>query len=248
MAKKGEKILTIKRVMKLGFEKLSVITTDILDGFTSIGDYAFEDCYNLTSIEIPNSISSIGYAAFRNCSRLTTVTINNGVTKIGDNAFEWCTGLTSVSIPNSITSIGWGAFLHCHRLTSVFIPNNVTYIGYWSFWDCSSLTPITIGDKTYEKQVITNGKCKAYKAFNADMTCRDFHYKEGETYEIEDTPKLCKNGFHACLNFTDIFNYYFGEIGKDIVIHEVELEDVSDERRDDSKVVAKKISIGKRIL
>ena len=106
----------------------------------------------------------------------------------------------------------------------------------------------TIGDKIYKPKTVTNGKCKAYKAFNADMTCRGFQYKEGETYEYEGEPKLCKCGFHACLNLADVFTYYCGKLGKDIVIHEVELEGVSDEYYVDSKVVAKKITIGKRIL
>ena len=105
-----------------------------------------------------------------------------------------------------------------------------------------------IGDKSFETQEVVNGKCKAYKAFNADLTCRGFQYEEGKTYEIEDDPKLCERGFHACLTLTDVFIYYSGEFGKDIIVHEVELEDVSEERRDDSKVVAKKITIGKRIL
>lgn len=80
------------------------------------------------------------------------------------------------------------------------------------------------------------------------MKCRGFQYKEGKTYEIDGEPMLCKCGFHACLSLSDIFTYYYGEIGKDIVVHEVELEGVSNERRSDSKVVAKKITIGKRIL
>jgi hypothetical protein len=46
----------------------------------------------------------------------------------------------------------------------------------------------------------------------------------------------------------DVFNYYNGRLCKDIVVHEVELEGVNRERRNDSKVVAKKITIGKRIL
>ena len=96
---------------------------------------------------------------------------------------------------------------------------------------------------------MVDGKCKAYKAFNADMTCRDFQYEEGKTYELNDEPKLCKKGFHACLNLIDVFNYYHGKIGQDVVVHEVELEGVSDEHNKyNSKVVAKKITIGKRIL
>ena len=107
---------------------------------------------------------------------------------------------------------------------------------------------IKIGDKTYEKQVIKDGKCKAYKAFNADMTCRGFQYKEGETYEYEGKPKLCICGFHASLSLLDVFNYYVGRIGKNMVVHEVYLEGITNERRNDPKVVAQKITIRKRIL
>ena len=81
------------------------------------------------------------------------------------------------------------------------------------------------------------------------MTCRGFQYEEGKTYKIDGEPELCHRGFHACLKLLDVFDYYYGELGKDIVVHEVELEGVSDERdEDNSKVVAKKITIGKRIL
>ena len=46
-----------------------------------------------------------------------------------------------------------------------------------------------------------------------------------------------------------MFNYYNGVFGEDVVVHEVELDGVSDEKnKGDSKVVAKKITIGKRIL
>ena len=86
---------------------------------------------------------------------------------------------------------------------------------------------------------------KAYKGFNPDMTCRKFQYEEGEEYETE-TAKLCESGFHACECPLSVFNYYApcndkGELNK---FHEVELEDVSDEKGDDTKVVAKKIKIG----
>ena len=54
---------------------------------TSIGDYAFDDCFGLTSITIPNSVTSIGFGAFRNCSGLTSITIPNSVFVIADRAF-----------------------------------------------------------------------------------------------------------------------------------------------------------------
>ncbi len=41
---------------------------------TSIGSYAFANCYGLTSITIPNKVTSIGSYAFRNCTALCTLT------------------------------------------------------------------------------------------------------------------------------------------------------------------------------
>lgn len=86
---------------------------------------------------------------------------------------------------------------------------------------------------------------KAYKGFNSDMTCRGFQYEGGKTYET-DSAVLCESGFHACESPLDVFNYYppcdeYGNLNK---FHEVELEDVSSERGDDTKVVGKKIKIG----
>ena len=77
---------------------------------TSIGKSAFYECWDLTSVTIPNSVTSIGEYAFFGCSGLTSVTIPNSVTSIGEGAFAGCSGLTSVTIPNSVTSIGASAF------------------------------------------------------------------------------------------------------------------------------------------
>lgn len=116
----------------------------IESGVTSIGNYAFEKCGNVTDITIPNSVITIGKDAFQYCISLTSVTIPNNVTKLGADAFNGCRGLTSVIIGNSVTSIEPCAFMGCSSLTSVTIGNSVTSIGGRAFEDCSSLTTITI--------------------------------------------------------------------------------------------------------
>ena len=125
-------------------ECYGLTSVTIPNSVTSIGDYAFDQCSVLISITIPNSVTSIGSGAFRGCSGLTSVTIPNSVTSIGDYAFKGCSGLTSVTIPNSVTSIGWGAFDGCFGLSSVTIPNSVTSIGGYAFSGCSGLTSVTI--------------------------------------------------------------------------------------------------------
>ena len=84
---------------------------------------------------------------------------------------------------------------------------------------------------------------KAYKGFDKNMQCRGFQYEEGKVYETDEA-KLCESGFHACERPLDVLTYY---PPGDSVYHVVELDEVSNERRDDSKVCGEKIKIGAAI-
>ncbi len=89
---------------------------------TTIGDYAFSWCSDLTRITIPHSVTTIGVEAFYYCSGLTSITIPDSVTTIGDYAFNRCFGLTSITIPDSVTTMGYSAFGGCSGLlTSITV-------------------------------------------------------------------------------------------------------------------------------
>ena len=121
---------------------------------TSIGEYAFESCSELTSVTIGKHVYSIGKYAFRGCSGLTSVVVdkNNGTYDSRNNCnaiIETSTnklivGCKNTTIPNSVTSIGKFAFAYCSGLTTVTIPNSVTTIGDYAFSGCTGLTSVTI--------------------------------------------------------------------------------------------------------
>ena len=48
----------------------------------------------------------------------------------------------------------------------------------------------------------------AYKAFDENFRCRDFLYEVGMEYHINGDVEMCENGFHACEDLMDTFNYY----------------------------------------
>ena len=86
---------------------------------------------------------------------------------------------------------------------------------------------------------------KAYKGFNADLTCRDFQYEVGKEYEIKGDIECCNNGFHACRSPLDVFGYYL--LDKDCNLArfcEVEQSGKIDTRESyDTNVASSKIKI-----
>lgn len=112
---------------------------------TSIPSEAFYQGSNqhsdITSIVIPKSVTSIGEYAFKNCSNLTSINIRNATT-FGTEAFHGCTNLTSIVIPNA-TSIGEAAFSHCTHLSSITLPN-ITSLWQGTFYECTNLTSVEI--------------------------------------------------------------------------------------------------------
>jgi len=109
-----------------------------------INNYAFNNCYSLQSITIPNSITNIGDRAFNGCYSLQSITIPSGVTSIGTYAFNNCYSLQSITIPSGVTSIEGSTFRSCYSLQSITIPSGVTSIGTYAFAVCYSLQSITI--------------------------------------------------------------------------------------------------------
>lgn len=105
----------------------------IPSGVLSIGNNAFFNNLNITSVNIPDSVLTIGATSFTNLQRLTTLTIGNNVTDIGNSAFEGAFRLTTLVIPDSVVTIGSAAFSGTNALTSLTLGNQLTTIGQSAF-------------------------------------------------------------------------------------------------------------------
>lgn len=126
-----------------------------------IGDDAFYNYYNLTSVVISDSITSIGERAFQFCNGLTSIVIGNGITSIGEKAFYHCYALTSTIYNGTIAQ--WcnisfdgsdaNPISYSHNLTiggtiitnNLVIPNSVTKIKPYAFDGVDHLTNIFFG-------------------------------------------------------------------------------------------------------
>ena len=124
----------------------ALTTVTLPETLTSIGSYAFMRCISLTSIDLPEGLTSIGNSAFSNCTALTSIDLPDGLKSIETYAFYNCTSLKSIPLPKELTTIGNDAFRNCTSLTSIDLPDKVTTIGGYAFNSCSALESIDLPD------------------------------------------------------------------------------------------------------
>ncbi len=170
----------------------SLIIPETIDGYkvTTLSSSAFQKCYGLSEITIPNGVVSIGNYCFDNCTGLKKVTIPEGVTTIGTGAFRGCTGLTSIKIPNTVTSLGESAFDGCLSLSNVNLSDNLTTIKKSTFADCTSLVEIVL---PVNLTTILGDTFSFYAAFDGCSSLKWIKIQENVVSIDEDTFASCKN-------------------------------------------------------
>ena len=126
------------------------------NGITEIGNYAFWDCANLESIEIPSSVTYIGVFNFlldTNLKRINVDGNNKHYSSVDGVLFSKDKKSiikypnkkqNTYSIPNTVTNISSYAFRDDTNLEYISLPKNVTSVDYGAFIDCPNLIKVTL--------------------------------------------------------------------------------------------------------
>ena len=148
-----------------GIKPGKILAIRVADGITSIPDRAFEGCFRLSEILLPDSVHTIGAYALRGCTRLTTVRLPEGINRIpaglfcgdwaletvnipesvrviGEDAFRECKSLKNLQLPEYLTQLGNGAFAYCTGIESLTLPFRIRYIPTGAFYGCTNLKEI----------------------------------------------------------------------------------------------------------
>lgn len=112
---------------------------------TNIGEEAFGGCTELSKINFPASIKEIGASAFSGCFSLKNIDLSSvSIEIVRDRLFSDCSGLVSVQLPADLTKIGEAMFSGCTSLTSIDLPATITAVDDRAFQDCSKLKDINL--------------------------------------------------------------------------------------------------------
>lgn len=128
------------------FERTGLETVEIPSSVTSVGAYAFNQCYDLNTLIIGSGVRTIGEKAFNDCKSLETIEFQKGTTTLdfASGVFAGNESLKHVVFPEGLKNIGDGMFNQCHNLMSVRLPNSLEYIGANAFEECTSMSYLTI--------------------------------------------------------------------------------------------------------
>ena len=171
-------------------------------GVTGIGSYAFENCKNLSSVEIGNTVQKIGEGAFSNCLTLKSVTIPSSVDTIAYGAFWWCPDLDTVYFEGNAPEMGDEIF-HNMSLTAYYVANDKTwtsakrgnYGGHvtWKTWYGNREEGSIYVDPMNLGEISVNNKGKGYSwytltdAKGSPITDTEIEYTIGSTCKITKT-------------------------------------------------------------
>ena len=108
----------VRHIGKMAFGFCGQITSvSLLEGLTTIGDFAFNCCSAVNNVVIPSTVSSIGICPFSYCPQLTNLTIANG------NTHYVMDGLL-------LYSSGYDTLVSCHKSgATVTLNPNVKALG-----------------------------------------------------------------------------------------------------------------------
>ena len=174
-------------------------------------------------VVIPNMhngkpVTTIEYMAFNNCFDITSVVIPEGIILIDGSAFSYCHNLTDIVIGNSVTSVGSSAFAGCYNLANVVIGNSVSSIYEGAFYECNldSISVETDNAKYYAegnclidretKTVIAGTNNSVIPEGITTIDCWAFSYRENlNAISIPASITYIGEGaFENCRNLTNI--------------------------------------------
>ena len=138
---------TVEVIGNYAFANTSIGTIDFTK-YRKIGNYAFQNCLQLTSVNVTPNVKAIGTAAFSGCSNIKTAQLSQNL--VAPYLFSNCTSLTSINLEGVTTNIPDGLFYNCTSLTSegLTMPQGNKTIGASAFFNCKSLTSFILGPST----------------------------------------------------------------------------------------------------
>lgn len=188
---------------------------------TAVGNHAFSNCSNLSSLTLPKGLEDIGKSAFSS-SGISEIVLPSSLKKLGDNVFCYCSLIKTLVIPEGVETIGKYAFANMNNLTKLELPASLAEIGDYVINEDDELTavvsrimkPFAVSDKTFrtykwieETQQMEYIPCPA-TLYVPDGTKAKYEALSGWTWFANIVEGVADTGITLIENKTDSDSWY----------------------------------------
>ncbi|MBP5582785.1 MAG: leucine-rich repeat domain-containing protein [Bacteroidales bacterium] len=207
---------TVTKIDNSAFEDCRKLEQILFDGselkastsnLETIGDWAFYNCHNLKSLEVPEGVTSIGDAAFYGCTYLQDLKLPSTLKSMGDNTFALCENLKSMTIlAENPPSLYEKSFYNVDHTIPVSVPESslkaYAETEYWSEFihyksadeqgsgqggstavpEVSNATAVTI----VNGQILVNGEAPAFVVTVSGQKIANANLKAGVYFVVVD--------------------------------------------------------------
>lgn len=202
----------ITSVGSYAFDRKPVKNIETTYKIETIGEYAFNGCSELESINLYDSLTSLGVGCFYGDTALKDINLEaTSVSSVPAYCFADC-GIEEIKLPRTCTSIKNYAFYNCDSLKYVTIPDSVTEIADNAFDDCGDNLVIICNKDSYASQYAQSksmnfllmGDANSDGKFNIRDATTIQYYKIGQM-SLTDNGKICADVDHnGKINIRDV--------------------------------------------
>ena len=198
---------------------ISLEIADLPDSLISVEKFSFRGT-KLAKIELGENVTYVGNCAFQDCAEVTSITLNSKLGYIGDYAFDGCALVTELTIPESVNNIG-DHFIRGTAIEEIVLPSSLSFIP--AFTDNTVIRKVTCASADIQHLWgSTFANCTALEEVdvysgewigsNCFLNCTSLKY----FHAYYQTKEIRKSAFEGCSSMTLIT---FG--GKDSILKHI---------------------------
>lgn len=220
----------IRKVGQKAFMKTS-LKAPVFNSWTDVSEYeddveisdsAYEECPNITEVNISDNIRLLTKSVFRNCIKVEKVKFGKKCLGADRECFSGCTSLVDIQFNDVLEALGGGCFQKCTSLKEVkgmpntmvdWTPEDATEgwgFGGAMFADCTSLEKVELPSSIsiLPKQLFYN--CTSLVSFYGNdniVKIKDgaFQYcKHLEKINFDKVLTIENNAFNGCTQILDV--------------------------------------------
>lgn len=176
-----DRVWTVSAIGEAAFANNQELSSVVVSSqIPEIKNNAFYGAAQLASFAFSNNkgdtpVNTLGASAFEGCASLRSFAIPSTVRNIGDDCFNGC-GLVEISYPATIQHMGERVNYHCKDLQKATFEQGTTVVPARMFWGCEKLAEASLPSTVDSLGMYAFAECSSLKSIDIPAAVKELPY------------------------------------------------------------------------